>query len=149
MIRCAIHRCFVSCLSNVHVYALCKVFLALLDCVSRANAVAQASVVRRSSVKCVFSETVKQINAKFCGKVAIHHISRPFFSVFKNFEFLNFNELFFIFVNMAPYGSENFKTLLLLQLRFFFNQTFSTYSLAYRNFEIQNLKFLKKDCNLP
>ncbi len=50
-------------------------FLALLDCVSRANAVAQ-------SVKCVFSETVKRMpnaNAKFCGKVPIHHVSRPFF----------------------------------------------------------------------
>ncbi len=29
-----------------------------------------------------------------------------------------------IFDNMGPYGSENFKTLLLLQLLFFFNQTF-------------------------
>ncbi len=56
-------------------------FLALLDCVSRANAVARASI-RRPSVKCVFSETVKQINTKFCGKVAIHHISRLFFPLF-------------------------------------------------------------------
>ncbi len=55
-------------------------FLALLDCVSV-----------RPSVKRAFSETFKQINAKFCGKVAIHHISRPFFSVFKHFGFLNFN----------------------------------------------------------
>ena len=51
--------------------------LALLDCVSRANAVARESVVRCPSVKRIFSETVKQINAKFCGKVATHHISRP------------------------------------------------------------------------
>ena len=33
-----------------------------------------------------------------------------------------------IFVNMEPYGSESFKTLL-LQLLFFFNQTFSECSL--------------------
>ncbi len=66
-------------------------FLALLDCVSRAIAVAWASVVRRrrrpSSVKRVFSETVKQINARFCGKVAIHHMSRPFFLFFKILDF--------------------------------------------------------------
>ncbi len=68
-----------------------KVCLALLDCVSRANAVARASVVRpsvvRPSVKRVFSETVKQINAKICGKVAIHHISRPFFPFLKILDF--------------------------------------------------------------
>ncbi len=61
-------------------------FLALLDCVSRANAVARASV-RPSSVKRVFSETVKQINAKFCEKVAIRHISRPFFPFLKILDF--------------------------------------------------------------
>ncbi len=61
-------------------------FLALLDCVSRANAVARASVVR-PSVKRVFSETVKQINAKLCGKVAIHYISRLFFPFFKILDF--------------------------------------------------------------
>ncbi len=38
------------------------------------------------------------------------------FSVFQNFEFLNFNDFFFVFVNMGPYGRENFKTLLLLQI---------------------------------
>ncbi len=42
---------------------------------------AQASVIRRPAVKRVFSETVKQINAKFCGKVTIHHISRPFLAL--------------------------------------------------------------------
>ena len=29
-----------------------------------------------------------------------------------------------IFVNMGPYGSEHFKTLLLVQSRFFANETF-------------------------
>ena len=43
---------------------------------------------------------------------------------------------------MGPYGSENFKTLL-LQLQFFFNQTFSTYSLwqSSQNLLIVILKF--------
>ncbi len=51
---------------------------------------------------------------------------------------------------MGLNGSGNFKMLLLLQLRFFVTQTFSKYSvtvltkLAYRNFEILNLK-KKKD----
>ncbi len=87
--------------------------LALLYCVSRASAVAQAPVVRMS-VKRIFSETVKRINARICEKAAIHHTYRPFFSIFKYsiFEFLNF----FIFVNMGSYGSENFKTLLHVQL---------------------------------
>ncbi len=57
-------------------------FLALLDCVSRAIAVARASSVKR-----IFSETVKQINAKFCGKVAVQHISRLFFPFLKILDF--------------------------------------------------------------
>ncbi len=32
-----------------------------------------------------FSKTVKSINAKSCGKLAIRHIPRPFFSVFLKF----------------------------------------------------------------
>ncbi len=73
------------------VYFLAHSLLALLDSVSRANAVARASVrpssVVRPSVKRVVSETVKQINAKFCGKVSIHHISRPFFPFLKILDF--------------------------------------------------------------
>ena len=46
---------------------------------------------------------------------------------------------------MEPYGSKTFKTLLLLQLQFFFSQTFfyipcnSPKKRAYMNFEISNL----------
>ncbi len=118
-------------------------FLALLDCVSRANAVARGAVVR-PSVKRVFSETVKQIDAKFCGKVAIHHISRPFFPFFK---ILNFWILTIVF-GFVNYGRESFKTLLLPQLWFFFNQTFSEWSLWQSSqelpiwdFDISNLNW--------
>ncbi len=40
-----------------------------------------SSVVRRPSVKPVFSEPFKQINAKFGEKMPIHHISRPFLAL--------------------------------------------------------------------
>ncbi len=66
-------------------------FLALLDCVTRANAMVQASIVRSlsvsppsmtfvhpPSVKHAFSETLIWVNAKFCGQVGIDHISRCF-----------------------------------------------------------------------
>ncbi len=49
----------------------------------------------RPSVKRVFSETVKQIIAKFCGRVAIFFFF--YFTVFKNFGFFNFNDFFFHF----------------------------------------------------
>ncbi len=84
----------------------------MLDSVSRANAVAQGpSPVACPSVKRVFSETMKQINAKVCGEVATHHISKPFLFLFQTFRFFIFNEHLFIFINMEPYESENFKSL--------------------------------------
>ena len=50
----------------------------------------------RPSVKTVFSEPVKHINAKFDGKVSFHHISGSFFFcfVFQNFAFLIFYDFF-------------------------------------------------------
>ncbi len=44
-----------------------------------------------SSVKLEFSETGKPINAKFGGKIAIHHISRPFSGILKMFRFYLFS----------------------------------------------------------
>ncbi len=35
------------------------------------------------------------------------------FFFFQNFTFLNFHDFFFVFVNMGPYGSRNWKMLLL------------------------------------
>ncbi len=50
---------------------------------------------------------------------------------YRNFEISNlkFLKKIEILLNMGPYGSENFKTLLLLQFWFLFDQTFSECSL--------------------
>ena len=47
---------------------------------------------------------------------------------FWNFENWNFNDFFFVFLNMGPYGSQDFKTLLLHQISFESFQTFSEFS---------------------
>ena len=75
---------------------------------NRGTVVTQASVVPRlSSVDILFSETVKSIDTKFWWQVPIHHISIPFF--FKILNFL-FNTIFFVFVNIGPYGRKKFQT---------------------------------------
>ncbi len=51
----------------------------------------------RPSIKPIFSEPVKQINAKFGRKVPFHHISRPVFSVFKILHLWFFTLFFFSF----------------------------------------------------
>ncbi len=68
---------------------------------------------------------------------------------------LNLLQKIEIFVDMRPYESENFKTLLLLQFWFSFNKTVSEYSIwlssqkfADKNFKISNLVSLKRDWNL-
>ncbi len=112
-------------LPTPHTSALQYGFLALLDFVSRATVMAQASVVRpsvrRPSVNSSFSETAAWIQTKFYGQLPIHHISRPFFFVFcffkifnfQIFAFLIFYDFFFVFINMGLYGRKNFKRHLL------------------------------------
>ncbi len=46
----------------------------------------------------------------------------------KNIFFFIFQDFFFVFINMGPYGSQNFKTLLLPQITFEFFQAFSEFS---------------------
>ncbi len=70
------------------------------------------SSVVRPSVKPIFSEPVGHINAKFGGKVPLHHISRPFF-YFSKFCIFDFLRIFSVFVNMGPFGRKNFNRLLL------------------------------------
>ena len=57
------------------------------------------SSVRRPSVKPVFSEPVKHINAKFGGKVPFHHISRPYMCILdiQNLAFLIFYDFYYFF----------------------------------------------------
>ena len=110
-------------------------FLALLDCVSRANAMLRASIVRRSrpsACKSIFSETIKWSNAKFCEKVTIITSPNHFLLFIKIFNDIPLFFFFFFFFfsfsltfDMTPYGSENFKTLLLPQFGSFFSKLFS------------------------
>ncbi len=61
--------------------------------------------------------------------------AQTFFFIFRKKKF-NFLQIFFVFVNMGPYGSENFKTLLLLKSLlnpFIFFSEFSV--LDFWNFE--------------
>ena len=68
-----------------------------------------AGVRRPSSVRRPWSIGETRF-AKFGGKVPFHHISRGFFfSYFQNFAFLILLWLFFVFVNIGPYGRKNFK----------------------------------------
>ncbi len=61
-------------------------FLAVLDFVSKATVMAQASVDCLSvlyiqMIYSGFSETAAGIQVKFCGQLPIHHISRPFLAL--------------------------------------------------------------------
>ncbi len=79
----------------------------LCYCTEELLSLARASVSRpsvRPSVKPIFSETMKRINTKFCGKVPIHHLPRPFF--FKSLLFLFLTMFFIVFFNRGPYGSK-------------------------------------------
>ncbi len=84
---------------------------------ARLSATAQQSYCRhvgvRPSVKPVFSETIKRINAKFWDKLPVHHIAKLFFFCFQNFKLWSFLRFFFVFVNIGPYGRKNFKRHLL------------------------------------
>ncbi len=91
-------------------------FLALLDYVSRAHEIAirPLSVVRFPSVRDkIFSEPKARIYFKVWLLLPLDHTPGRFLNFWKKKFFL---QIFFIFVNMGLYGSENFKTLLLLQM---------------------------------
>ncbi len=109
-------------------------FLALLDYVSRAHEIEiRPSSVRPSSVVRLWH----RLSLKFlhgllsnfsCGFLWTICPDFFFFFIFEKnfFDFLGF---FFVFVNMGPYESQNFKTLLLLQI-------------SFESFQIFLLKFL-------
>ena len=65
------------------------ILLSLLECVSRATAMARGSILH-PSINLGFSETLAWIQVKFYGKILIRRISKPysfFFSFLKIFNF--------------------------------------------------------------
>ncbi len=109
-----------------------KQFLALLDYVSRAHEIEirPSSVVRRPSVRLWHRLSLKLLYGFLsnfsCGLPWA--ICPDVFFILKKKTFLNFLRIFFVFVNMGPYGSKIFKTLLLLQMAAESFQTFPEFS---------------------
>ncbi len=67
---------------------------------------AQASVVcRHPFVNSSFSETGAWIQAKFCGKLPILHIFRPFFFLFSKFFIFKLLRFFFFLLTWDPMGA--------------------------------------------
>ncbi len=95
-------------------------FLALLNFVSRATIMAQCrrhpSSIRLSVHKLRFLGNHAWTQAKFCGQLPVHHISRPFLSFFQNFQFSIFLNIFSFLLTWDPtaaklskrYSSYNF-----------------------------------------
>ncbi len=90
-------------------------FLALLDSPSSVSPLIQVSQKPRHGPRPNFVESYIYISAISPGSF--------FFFFWKFFDFQIFTIFFFVFVNMGPYGSQNFKTLLLPQFSSDLNQT--------------------------
>ena len=76
-------------------------------------------IVRPSVCVAIISEPNVWISSKFLVAAFPEPYAQMFFELFFFFfDFLRF--FFFVFVNMGPYGSPDFKTLLLLQITAFF-----------------------------
>ncbi len=116
-----------------HHFLLFFRFLALLDYVSRAHEIE----IHPSSIRPSVRPSVRGIDYLWsycmdCFQISVVASPRPYaqtiFSFFKKKKKFDFLGFFFIFVNMGPYGSQNFKTLLLPQIIFESFQTFSEFS---------------------
>ncbi len=86
-------------------------FLALFDpgvsdFVSRGTVVAHAFLGRHLSVHSGFSAIAAQIQAKFCRKLPIRHIPRPFVFLFSKCSLLNFLRLFPFSLTCDPIGAK-------------------------------------------
>ena len=99
--------------------ALCYWTAEPLSSLGRLSSVCPSSVL--PSVKPVFSQTVKPINATFLGKLPVYRISKHFF-VFQNFLFFYFFfTISFVFFNMGPYGRTKITRHLLWKCTEFFH----------------------------
>ncbi len=97
------------------------------------------SSVRPSVVRVgIISEPNARISFKFHLWLLFDYYNNHFFILFL-FIFLR---IFFVFVNMGPYGSKNFKTLLLLQIAAESFQTFPEFSSQWSSQKLR-LGFLK------
>ncbi len=127
-------------------------FLALLHYVSRAHEIEiWPSSVRRSSVRVAI---ISKSNAWILPQITFEffqtspEVSPQRSSENTNLDFwilsLQFFTIFFVSVNMGPYGSKNFKTLFLPQIPF---ETFSEFSsqLSSQNYCFGFLKFWISD----
>ena len=126
---CLYFVCKISiCLLSIYTHSNCG-FLALLDYISRAHKIVICpSFVCRPSVRvAIISESNARISFKFWLLLLLGHMLRQFFFIFWNI-FFYFSRIFFMFANMVPYGSENFNTLLLLQIAAESFQTFPEFS---------------------
>ncbi len=107
-------------------YLTPRIFLALLDSVSRAHGMGLLSVVRPSVSQLSLNLMYGFLSNFSCG---FPWAIRPDgFWIFEKKFFLDFLRIYFVFVNMGPYGSKNFKMLLLLQIAAESFQTFPEFS---------------------
>ncbi len=106
-------------------------FLALLDYISRAHEIAIClSSVVRPSVSPGRVAIISELNARISFSFSYGFPWAIPSDIFWIFEKRNsiFLRIFFVFVNMGPYGGKNFKTILLLQIAADSFQTFPEFS---------------------
>ena len=89
------------------------------------------SSVRLSVCGAVISECNARISLKFWLLLPLGHTLGPFCHFCKKKFFFDFLLIFLIFVHMGPYGSQNFKMLLLLQITAESFQTFAEFSFQW------------------
>ncbi len=70
---------------------------------------------------------IGQISVKFQLLLALGHTPRLWMFE-KKTAFPNFSQFCFVFVNLGPYGSKNFKTLVLIQINFESVEAFSEFA---------------------
>ena len=93
-----------------HLFSNCQVLTIVSSALCYCTAALLSSCRCPSSVKHVFSEPIKQINATFGEKVPFHHISKQYFVVIQNFAFLFILHFFFCFSLTWDHVGEKLQT---------------------------------------